>query len=74
MVGGTNSLVPSTMEVPIPPEFKLIAKVRGVPEERLIRALQRFLVLEAISMNSRLDMKNARGLSKTVGKEAWKSL
>ena len=73
-MGGTNSLAPSAIEVPIPPEFKLIAKVRGVPEERLIRALQRFLVLEAISMNSNLNMKNAKEFSKTVGKEAWKSL
>ncbi|GAB6101454.1 hypothetical protein JCM16138_06770 [Thermococcus atlanticus] len=73
-MGDVSGHAPSTMEVPIPPEFKLLAKIRGVPEERLVRALQRFLVLEAISMNSKLDMRNAKELSKIVGKEAWKSL
>jgi len=60
------------VEVPIPPEFKTLARIRGVPEERLVRAVQRFL--EAISMNSELELRDAMELSKKVGKGAWKSL
>jgi len=62
------------VEVPIPPEFETLARIRGVPEERLVRAVQRFLVLEAISMNSELELQDAMELSKKVGKGAWNSL
>jgi len=62
------------VEVPVPPEFKLLARIRGVPEERLIRALQRFLILEVISMNSKLEISDVKELSRKVGTEAWKSL
>jgi len=62
------------VEVPIPPEFKTLARIRGVPEERLVSAVQRFLVLEAISMNSELELQDAMELSRKVGKGAWKSL
>ena len=64
----------STIEVPVPSELELIAKERGVPEDKLIRALQRLLILEATVMNSELEMEEALRLSKKVGRGIWESL
>jgi len=69
-----GDVTPSTVEVPIPQEFKILARIRGIPEERLIRAVQRLLILEAISLNSELKPEDVKEISKKVGKAAWRSL
>ena len=73
-LSGNDSATFSKLEVPIPHEFKILARIHGISEERLIRAVQRFLVLEAISMNSELDASDAKILSRKVGKKVWESL
>ncbi|USG99106.1 hypothetical protein K1720_06035 [Thermococcus argininiproducens] len=64
----------SAIEVPIPAEIGEIAHERGVSEEKLIRSLQRLLILEAVAMNSKMEMDEALKLGKQVGRGLWTKL
>ena len=64
-----NMETTATIEVPTPQEFR----ERGVEEEKLARAVQRLLVLEVATMESKLTMEGALELADDVERSAWKS-
>ena len=66
--------VTTTIEVPIPRDLKELAREIGIDEEKLIKAVQRLLVLEAATLESRLTKEDALKLASEVERSAWKSL
>ena len=64
----------AVIKVPIPKEFELLAREMGVEEKKLVEAVQRFIVLEAIALESRLTLKDSIKLAEEVEKSAWKKL
>ena len=62
----------ATIEVPVPRELKELAKELGVREEKLIKAVQRLLVLEVATIDSRLTKEEALKLANEMERSAWK--
>ena len=63
----------ATVEVPIPREFKELAKELGVEEKKLVKAVQRLLVLEVATIESKLTKEGALELADEVERSAWKN-
>jgi len=62
-----------TVEVPIPREFKKLAKEMGVEEKKLVKAVQRLLVLEVATIESKLTKEEALELAGEVERSAWRN-
>jgi len=68
------AITTTTIEVPIPKEFKELAREMGVKEEELVKAVQRLLVVEIAVIGSKLTREEALKLADEVERSAWKSL
>jgi len=62
------------VKVPLPKEFVELAKARGVSVEELAKAAETLLLLEAIAMESKLEMKDALEIADEVTRRVWSKL
>ncbi len=62
------------VEVPIPTEIKRLARERGISQEKLVEAVRRLLILDALAVQSALSMEDALKLAKKVDRAAWARL
>lgn len=62
------------VEVPLPREVFEIARRKGIPTERLVKAVQTLLLLEVLSMDSDLTLRDAIELGEEVTRRAWKKI
>jgi len=59
------------VKVPLPKEVIELAKTRGVEVEELAKAAETLLLLEVVSMESKLEMEDALKIADVVTKKAW---
>ena len=59
------------VRVPLPREVVEFARVRGVGVEELAKAAETLLLLEIVSMESRLEMEDALKIADEVARKAW---
>jgi len=59
------------VRVPLPKEFVELARARGVSAEELAKAAETLLLLEAVSMESKLEMEDALEIADEVTRKAW---
>jgi hypothetical protein len=62
------------VEVPLPREVFEIARRKGIPTERLVKAVQTLLLLEVLSFDSDLTLRDAIELGEEVTRRAWKKI
>jgi len=62
------------VKVPLPREFVELARIRGVSAEELAKAIESLLLLEAIAMESKLEMEDVLEIADKVSKKAWTRL
>jgi len=62
------------VKVPLPKEFVELARARGVSAEELAKAVETLLLLEAVSMESKLEMEDALEIADEVTRKAWTRL
>jgi len=62
------------VKVPLPREFIELARARGVSAEELTKATETLLLLEAVSMDSKLEMGDALEIADEVARKAWTRL
>jgi len=62
------------VRVSLPKEFVELAKARGVSVEELAKATETLLLLEAIAMESKLEMGDALEIADEVTRRVWARL
>jgi len=62
------------VRVPLPKEFVELARARGVCAEELAKAAETLLLLEAVSMESKLEIEDALEIAYGVTRKAWTRL
>jgi len=62
------------VRVPLPKEFVELARARGVSAEELAKAAETLLLLEAVSMESKLEMEDALEIADEVTRKTWTRL
>jgi len=62
------------VKVPLPREVVELARARGVSVEDLAKAAETLLLLEVVSMDSKLEMDDALKIADEVIKKAWERL
>jgi len=59
------------VRVPLPREFVELAMARSVSAEELAKAAETLLLLEAIAMEPKLEMKDALEIADEVTRRVW---
>jgi len=62
------------VKVPLPREVVELARARGVAAEELAKAAETLLLLEAVSMESKLEMEDALKIADEATRGAWARL
>ena len=62
------------VKVPLPREVVELARARGVKAKRLAKAAETLLLLEAVSMESKLEMEDALKIANEATRKAWARL
>jgi hypothetical protein len=62
------------VKVPLPKEVAELARRRGVGVEELVKAAETLLLLEVVSMESKLEMEDALRIADEVTRKAWARL
>jgi len=62
------------VKVPLPREVVELARARGVSAEELAKAAETLLLLEAVSMESKLEMEDALKIADEATRKAWARL
>jgi len=62
------------VKVPLPREVVELARARGVKAKRLAKAAETLLLLEAVSMESKLEMEDALKIADEATRKAWARL